>query len=286
MGTQIGQELGILQSIDGVQAKKRGVTVLFNRINVAHHHMGQSPLLHHMPLIMDIGMNNAKDTLFYLKKGFRVVSVEANPQLVARARGILADYICSGQLTIESIGLGGQAGSFPFYKNLDNDHWSSFDREWGTRDGTRFEKIEIECITPSALIERYGMPYYLKIDIEGHDLFVIRALADFDTRPRYVSVEEHGASYFGELWAVGCRSFKLVNQNTLWQVSCPNPPLEGVYVEGMFDGETSGPFGNEAPGTWEPFDVSVERYLDEVRSPTRGYRGPPDSWFDIHGRFD
>lgn len=248
--------------------------------------MELSKPLNQMPLIMDIGMNNAKDTLFYLKKGFRVVSVEANPRLVARAKGILGDYVRSGQLTIEPVGLGERAGSFLFYANLDNDHWSSFKREWGTRNGTKYEEIEIECITPSALFERHGMPYYLKVDIEGHDLFVVRALTDFDERPRYVSVEEHGASYYGELWAVGCRSFKLVNQNTLWQVSCPNPPLEGVYTEGQFDGEMSGPFGDEAPGTWESFDVSVERYLNEVRSPTLGYRGPTDSWFDIHGRFE
>ena len=143
-------------------------------------------------MIMDIGMNNAKDTMFCLKKGFRVVAVEANPQLVARAQKMLSEYIASGQLIIEPVGLGDKAGSFPFYANLDNDHWSSFKRDWGTRDGTRYKELEIECITAATLFEHYGMPYYLKIDIEGHDLFVVRALADFSARPRYLSVEEHG----------------------------------------------------------------------------------------------
>ena len=33
-------------------------------------------------LIYDVGMHNGADTAFYLAKGFRVVAVEANPELV------------------------------------------------------------------------------------------------------------------------------------------------------------------------------------------------------------
>ena len=36
-------------------------------------------------LIIDLGMNDGSDTLFYLKKGFNVVAVEADPTLVDRA---------------------------------------------------------------------------------------------------------------------------------------------------------------------------------------------------------
>ena len=36
-------------------------------------------------LIMDVGMHRGEDAEFYLKKGFRVVGVEANPELVADA---------------------------------------------------------------------------------------------------------------------------------------------------------------------------------------------------------
>ena len=238
------------------------------------------------PLIMDIGMNNAKDSLFYLQKGFRVVAVEANPHLAAQAREKLAAYIASGQLHIEEVGLGEKEGVFTFYSNLDNDHWSSFNREWGTRQGTRWEGIEVPCRTPQWLIAKHGMPYYLKIDIEGHDLMVVRSLRDFPLRPRYISVEEGGASFLAELWSIGCRSFKLVNQHTLYEVRCPNPPLEGIFVDAQFNGEMSGPFGDEAPGAWMPFDLAVESFLNAVRSPTRGYVGPENSWFDIHGRFE
>ncbi len=238
-----------------------------------------------MPLIMDIGMNNGRDSLFYLRKGFRVVAVEANPLLVDKVRNELHDYIASGQLIIEPIGLGRNNGQFSFYMNLDNDHWSSFSKEWGTRQGTRYEELSIECIMPQQLFEKYGMPYYIKIDVEGSDIDVVRALHDFKDRPRYISIEEHEAHYFSDLWSIGCRAFKLVDQRNLTQVKCPNPPLEGRYVDAAFDGTTSGPFGDEAHGEWMKFDRAMEKYLTEIRSPTRGYLGG-HSWFDIHGRFD
>lgn len=238
-----------------------------------------------MPLIMDIGMNNAKDSEFYLQKGFRVVAIEANPRLAESAAIRLNDYVKSGQLIIEQVGLGEVDGSFTFYANLDNDHWSSFKREWGTREGTRYEEINVACHTPRWLFEKYGMPYYLKIDIEGNDIFVVRALKDFVERPRFISIEEGGVEFYAELWSVGCRSFKLVDQSKLTSLSLPNPPLEGKFVERKFSGETSGPFGDEAPGAWEKFGVAVERFITTVRSPSRGYVGPQHSWFDIHGKF-
>jgi len=238
-----------------------------------------------MPLIMDIGMNNGRDSLFYLRKGFRVVAVEANPLLVDKARKQLADYIATGQLVIEPVGLGEKEGMVPFYVNLDNDHWSSFVKDWGTRDGTHYKQIEVACMQPGALFQKYGIPYYLKIDIEGSDIDVVRALSDFTQRPRYISIEENQTSYFAELWSVGCRAFKLVDQNKLAQVKCPKPALEGRYVEALFDGTTSGPFGDEAPGDWLTLDHALEKYLTEIRSPSRGYLAGP-SWFDIHGRIE
>ena len=238
-----------------------------------------------MSLIMDIGMNNGRDSLFYLRKGFRVVAAEANPVLVEQARKEMAEYIAHGQLIIEPVGVGSQEGELVFYLNLDNDHWSSFNKDWGTRNGPRYQEIMVKCIRPQQLFEMYGMPYYLKIDIEGTDIEVVHALHDFAGRPRYISLEENQAYYFAELWSVGCRAFKLVDQRELYKVKCPYPALEGEYVDVAFDGTTSGPFGEEAPGEWMAFDRAVEKYFTEIRSPTHGYLAG-DSWFDIHGRIE
>lgn len=152
-----------------------------------------------LPLIMDIGMNNGRDTLFYLRKGFRVVAIEANPLLAQKVQKELKGFIASGQLVIEPIGLAQKEGQFTFYVNLDNDHWSSFNKSWGTRNGTRYKEIPVACMPPQSLFQRHGMPYYLKIDIGGNDIEVVRALHDFSDRPRYISIEENQTYFFVEL---------------------------------------------------------------------------------------
>ena len=238
-----------------------------------------------LPMIMDIGMNNGRDSLFYLQKGFRVIAVEANPVLVDMISLQLKNFIDSGQLIIERVGLAGKEGEFVFYQNLDNDHWSSFHKEWGTRNNTQYREIAVKCLPPQMLFEKYGVPYYIKIDIEGNDMEVVRALRDFPDRPRYISIEEHQVFYFAELWSLGYRNFKLVNQRDLFKVKCPYPPREGRYVDVSFDGTTSGPFGEETPGEWMAFEQAVYKYLTEIRSPVRGFLAG-NAWFDIHARLD
>jgi FkbM family methyltransferase len=233
-------------------------------------------------LIMDFGMHRGHDTDFYLKKGFRVVAIEADPVTAEKARQRFAAAIGTGQLIIEQVGIGQKAGKAVFYRNLDEDNWSSFIREWGARDGTRFEEVEIECVEPQAIFQRHGMPYYLKIDIEGHDMLVVKAVRDFADRPRYMSVEENQATHFAEMWASGCRRFTLVNQRQLYRTKCPNPPLEGKYVDMQFTGEHSGLFGREISEPWQPFAEAMHDYLTTVRSPRGGYLAGPE-WFDVHG---
>jgi predicted RNA methylase len=44
-----------------------------------------TPLPAHSDLVYDVGMNNGDDSAFYLRAGFRVVAVEANPLLCRAA---------------------------------------------------------------------------------------------------------------------------------------------------------------------------------------------------------
>jgi hypothetical protein len=44
-------------------------------------------------LIYDVGFHVGEDTEFYLKKGYRVLAVEANPELCARGQMRFADAI-------------------------------------------------------------------------------------------------------------------------------------------------------------------------------------------------
>lgn len=141
-------------------------------------------------LVFDVGANHGEDTDFYLAKGLTVVAIEANPLLAEELRTCYRDWIERGQLFVENIGLMDRRGHLTFYRNLDCDHWSSFFSNYGARDGTRFELIEVLTLTLRDLYDRYGVPYYLKVDIEGADRLVLQQVRAEREKPAFVSVEE------------------------------------------------------------------------------------------------
>lgn len=233
-------------------------------------------------LVYDIGMHRGLDTEWYLAKGFRVVAVDANPLLVREVSTRLADAIAARRLVIENVGIAPTKGTLPFYVNLDNDEWSSFDKQLGTRDGTRFETLTVPTVHPRSLFEKHGMPYFVKIDIEGFDHHVVRAVGELKERPKYLSVEDNGFDSLLELHRIGCRAFKFLDQVEKWKIELPNPALEGQYAEGKFGACTSGPFGEEVPGKWMDIDEAALFYLVNIRPP--GF-GLIKNWWDIHVKF-
>lgn len=234
-------------------------------------------------LIIDVGAHQGHDTDFYLRKGFRVVAVEANPLLAERLCQKFADPIRSGQLVVLPFGIHERPGEFTFYRNLDVDDWSSFIFEAGARDNTRYEAIRVRCIPFEKVLETFGVPYYLKIDIEGHDSHVLKALLRLRATPRFVSVEAHQLAYLAYPCALGYDRFKTVNQAQNWQTRCPQPPREGKYVEHQFDGHSSGLFGEETPGDWKGLDETAYEYLNLMM----GYHDRHNlgqGWFDFHAK--
>src|SRR5258705_10801802 len=165
-------------------------------------------------LIMDLGAHNGDDTAYYLQKGFRVVAVEANPLLAEQVENRFQKEVRRGRLTVLNIGVAGEAGSMSFWVNDDKSVWSSFDRELGGRHGSRCHPVEVACRPLDSIIEEHGVPFYLKIDIEGYDRICLDSLR-VGQCPRYLSCElTHGNGLIERLHVLGYRRFKLVNQST------------------------------------------------------------------------
>ena len=241
------------------------------------------PASPHPFLIFDLGMNHGEDTAFYLAKGFSVVGVEASP-LLARSLGEdFAFDIQARHLTLLHCGVWATAGTLTFYVNEDNDHWSSFDPHYGTREGSRFHTIEVPCVTLASLFAAHGVPYYLKVDIEGADRHVLAALAAEPVRPDFVSVEEYGVQAVRDLAAAGYSRFQAVTQsNKLWATP-PDPPREGRYVPRVFGGTDSGLFGEELPADgWLPTDAFLDHFTRHVRAEDGTWHADPNDWMDIH----
>jgi FkbM family methyltransferase len=241
-------------------------------------------------LIYDIGMCDGNDTCFYMKKGFRVVAIEANPDLVDRAQHRFAAELATGQLTLLNVAISDDEGSVPFYVSRKDPGWSTispgFAQSMATRRGGRFDEVRVRSSRLESIIATHGVPYYMKIDIEGVDIICLHALHAFDDRPRYVSVEmpnrhdwdalaQHHYADLCHLFLLGYRGFKIMDQTRLSRIVLPRPAREGLYAPHEFTGHSTGPFGAETPGKWLSFDGIVPAYRSALS------RTEP-AWFDLH----
>ena len=85
-------------------------------------------------LIIDVGMHIGRDTEFYLQKGFKVVSVEANPELVKYARSRFQDALSNQRLVIYDIAIADYEGEIDFYINNQKDDWGTTSKEFALRN--------------------------------------------------------------------------------------------------------------------------------------------------------
>jgi FkbM family methyltransferase len=259
-------------------------------------------------LIFDLGMHIGQDTEYYLAKGFRVVAVDANAELCEQVADRLQHHVASGALTIVNCAIAEEPGEVVLYED-EASVWSTVVGSWAARN-RRLGSLQVErrvrATTTAALFAEFGVPYFLKIDIEGMDLVALRGLRSATTRPRYISIESDKVSFrnlreeFETFEELGYDSFKLVSQRDVPRQRLPHPPLEGRYVDHEFPYESSGAFGEEAPGPWLDADEAIERYRrvflqyaltgDDpfIRSPVvrkilkgLGFRS---NWFDTHAR--
>jgi FkbM family methyltransferase len=261
-------------------------------------------------MVFDIGMHSGRDTEFYLLKGFDVIAVEANPRLALNARSYFADAIAKKRLILYEEAIAAHEGTIRFYINEDHDDWGTTAKAFAERNellGTNNTSLDVKCRTFLSILREHGVPYYLKIDIEGADILCLRDLLSFGESPKYLSIEVSLTSFeefFTELslmWMLGYRHFKIVNQAANRRIKCCNPPLEGVFVNYHFDGFSSGPFGEEAPGQWMSVEAVItiyRRLLTEQKyfgAGRRLYKTPihgiyqmlkrqPVGWYDIHAK--
>ena len=145
-------------------------------------------------LIIDLGMSGGMDALYYAQHGFTVLGVEANVNLVRDARKNLPrrDF---PRLTIMHAAISETASNekLPFYYNAEREDFSSLDRGHASEQATGVladhqNYTEVRTVTCDGLIDWYGKPYFLKIDIEGVDTACIQQLRP-ETAPMYISTE-------------------------------------------------------------------------------------------------
>jgi len=232
-------------------------------------------------LIFDLGLHKGYDAEYYLKKGFRVVGLEAAPDLAEICTRRLSAY--GDRMTVVNKALFDTPGEeVSFFTVPNKDDWGSLNRNIAEKGIETSVEITVQTIDLAWLFDTYGVPRYIKCDMEGGDLIFREQLLKENRRPRFVSVEMNDGQEGEILKACGYEVGQIVNQWMHHFRQPPNPPREGTFVPVQFTGEMSGLFGRELQvEKWMPIEDTGDIYhrwkslrdLDQELAP---------GWVDLH----
>lgn len=199
-----------------------------------------------------------------------------------------------------NIGIADKETTLPFYRNHRLSVWSSFDKVQGTRNNTPYDVIDVHCTTTRALFEEYGVPYYLKVDIEGYDYYCLNDLPTQAPQPNFVSCEANDIEYLTTLKNKGYSKFKIINQADHFKpldLSKEHNWIFGKYlfvstgiwmrldkfIPSTYLHGSSGPFAEKSFGAWKDYDQAYKEFSSLINN--KNYRKyNTTSWFDFHAK--
>ena len=140
-------------------------------------------------VVFDVGANQGEYSECFAREGARVVAIEPNPAFrgrlaaIARHLTILPEHVAVGDHPgVASLNICSTSG-FSTFASTKSD-WMLASPDYADVEWTG--EVEVPIVTLDQLVERHGQPTFVKIDVEGFELNVLKGMS-FD--PRYLSFE-------------------------------------------------------------------------------------------------
>ena len=142
------------------------------------------PLVKPGDLVFDIGAHLGDRTAAFVALGARVVALEPQPAVrrwLERIVGLREGVTVSGEAVGRAVGTARLAVSrrTPTLSTLADDWRAKLPEANPTFRNVRWdEAVEVPVTTLDVLIERYGVPRFCKIDVEGYEAEVLAGLSE------------------------------------------------------------------------------------------------------------
>ncbi len=170
-------------------------------------------------LVFDVGANRGNYTKLFLQKGATVISIEPQKECIAFLK---LRFAFSKKVEIVPFGAGAEPGEQKFLISS-SDATSSMNPNWvdKVKASKRFSQwnvewkksVTVQLTTLDLLMKKYGTPSYIKIDVEGFEMEVLKGLTQpvenisFEyTLPEMKNEAINCVNYLGSLGSYAFRS--------------------------------------------------------------------------------
>ena len=179
---------------------------------------------------IDIGANDGltgSNSLLFEKKGWQGICVEPHPLIFAKLKDVrncncLNACITDKDSMADFLAVHGAANMLSGIESfMDQRHIERIDQEIA-KEGGSTERIEIEALSPSTLINRFSLSKidFLSVDTEGCELPILKSFLSESIipKPKVICVENGSrtSSLFEYLTTVGYKLYKCVGCDEIY----------------------------------------------------------------------
>jgi FkbM family methyltransferase len=132
-----------------------------------------------MKLVFDVGANLGNTVKIFTKVSEQVIAFEPNPILIYKLKQIFKN----NNVIVDPRGISNEVGK-KIFNISQSDSVSTFSEDW--INNSRFSlhtkwnyPTEVDTTTLDNIIDEYGVPDYVKIDVEGYEYEVLTSLTKF-----------------------------------------------------------------------------------------------------------